>query len=115
MDNQLVRSHAVDWTPLDEPGITGIDIKVLRRDESSGRSPTMLLRFAAGASYPAHSHPGGEEVFVLEGDIQFGDVELRAGDYLYTAPGNSHPVRSENGCVIFVIVPEEVRRTESST
>ncbi|MBD3298023.1 MAG: cupin domain-containing protein [candidate division Zixibacteria bacterium] len=110
--NHLVRSHTKEWKALDEPGVTGIDLKVLRYDEDQRRAPTMLLRFAPGARYPAHDHPGGEEVFVLEGNIQIGDVDLNAGDYLYTAPGNSHPVRSDGGCVILVNIPEEVRKLD---
>jgi quercetin dioxygenase-like cupin family protein len=96
------------WKPLDEPDVAGVYVKVLRYDEESGRAPTILLKFDAGATYPAHSHPGGEEVFVLEGEIQFGPDRLGAGDYLYTAPGNAHGVRSERGCVILVNVPQEV-------
>jgi quercetin dioxygenase-like cupin family protein len=45
---------------------------------------------------------------VLEGDIRLGKDRLQAGDYLYTAPNNKHAVRSERGCVVLVIVPEEV-------
>jgi quercetin dioxygenase-like cupin family protein len=106
--NQLVRSSSFDWKPLNEPGVTGVFVKVLRFDEATHRAPTILLKFAPGASYPGHVHPGGEEIFVLEGDIRLGKDHLRAGDYLYTAPGNVHAVHSEGGCVVFVSVPEEV-------
>ena len=83
-------------------------MKVLRADAAADRSPTILLQFSPGATYPAHSHPGGEEIFVLEGDVKLGADHLHAGDYLYTAPGNAHAVWSEGGCVLLVIVPEEV-------
>ena len=106
--NQLVRSHDVPWRPLDEPGVAGVDVKALRFDPITGRAPTILLRFAPGARYPAHSHPGGEEIFVLEGDIRFGRKRLRAGDYLFTAPDNAHAVHSPGGCVILASVPEAV-------
>lgn len=43
------------------------------------------LKFEAGARYPLHNHPAGEEVFVLEGDIHLGKDHLFAGDYLYRA------------------------------
>jgi hypothetical protein len=33
---------------------------------------------------------------------------LQAGDYLYTAPGEKHSVRSETGCTLLFQVPEEV-------
>jgi quercetin dioxygenase-like cupin family protein len=106
--NQLVRSNDVRWKPLDEPGVTGVHVKVLRFDTTSSRAPTILLRFDPGASYPGHAHPGGEEIFVLEGDVRLGEDRLRAGDYLYTAPHNTHAVHSEGGCVILAVVPQEV-------
>jgi quercetin dioxygenase-like cupin family protein len=106
--NQLVRSEQVAWQPLAEPGVTGISVKVLRFDAEAGRAPTILLKFEPGASYPAHNHPGGEEIYVLEGDIRFGNDNLKAGDYLYTVPNNVHAVSSEGGCVILAVVPREV-------
>ena len=112
--NQLVRSGSVAWTPLDEPGVSGVHVKVLRFDAASSRATTILLKFDAGASYPAHSHPGGEEIFVLEGDIRLGKDSLQAGDYLFTHPGNSHGVHSTGGCVVLVVVPEEVVKLKPS-
>ncbi len=108
--NQLVRSGDVNWQPLAEPGVSGVYVKVLRFDSSAGRAPTILLKFDPGATYPAHVHPGGEEIFVMEGDIRLGKDRLHAGDYLYTAPGNIHAVRSETGCVVLVSVPQEVEK-----
>ncbi len=106
--NQVVRSREVEWQPLDEPGVSGVYVKVLRVDGATGRAPTILLRFEPGATYPPHNHPGGEEIFVLEGDVRLGKDHLRAGDYLYTAPNNKHGVSSETGCVLLLVVPEEV-------
>jgi quercetin dioxygenase-like cupin family protein len=106
--NQVVRSHQIAWRPLEEPGVTGIFVKLLRFDDEAHRAPTILLKFEPGATYPAHNHPGGEEVYVVEGDITLGRDHLHAGDYLYTAPGNKHAVRSEKGCVILVNVSQEV-------
>ena len=85
-------------------------VKVLRYDEATRRAPTILLKFEPGAIYPGHSHPGGEEIFVLEGEVRLGKDQLRKGDYLYTAPGNKHAVLSKGGCVLLVNVPEEVER-----
>jgi quercetin dioxygenase-like cupin family protein len=106
--NQFVSSSRLEWKPLAEPGVTGIEVKVLQYDREARRAPTILLRFAAGASYPAHVHPGGEEIFVLEGDLRLGRDHLYAGDYLYTAPGNIHAARSVGGCVALVKTPREV-------
>ena len=105
---QLVRSDQIEWQPLTEPGVTGVYVKVLRFDKETRRAPTILLKFDPGATYPAHNHPGGEEVFVLEGDLKLGKDHLYTGDYLYTSPNGRHAVRSEGGCVVLVNVPEEV-------
>lgn len=108
--NQLVRTAGLEWQPLDEPGVSGVAVKVLRFDAVVGRAPTILLKFEPGATYPVHSHPGGEEIFVLEGDIRAGKDTLHTGDYLFTAPGNIHAVKSHGGCVVLLSVPEEVQK-----
>lgn len=102
---QLVRSHQAEWRPLDEPGVS---MKTLRYDKESRRAPTILLKFEAGATYPAHNHPGGEEIFIIEGDLKVGKDHLYAGDYLYTPPNGKHAVWSENGCIVLVSVPQPV-------
>jgi len=78
---QLIQSSQTDWKPLVEEGVKteGIYVKVLRFDEEAHRPPTFLLKFEAGASYPNHNHPAGEEVFVLEGEVRFGPDQLHAG------------------------------------
>src|SRR5512140_1793946 len=92
--NQLVRGHEISWQPLNEPDVAGVTVKVLRFDAATHRAPSILLKFEAGARYPLHAHPGGEEILVLEGEVQFGHDHLREGDYLYTAPHNVHAVYS---------------------
>jgi quercetin dioxygenase-like cupin family protein len=116
--NQLIHSNEIEWLPLNEPGVTGIWVKVLRFDKSTMRAPTILLKFDPGATYSVHSHPGGEEIYVLSGDIQLGKDHLQAGDFLYTAPHNIHAVKSVGGCVVIVNVPQAVeilRNSSSST
>ncbi|MBK8944446.1 MAG: cupin domain-containing protein [Ignavibacteriae bacterium] len=110
MKDYTVNTNNTQWKQLYENGIdtTGLYFKVLRFDETTKRPPSFLLKFDAGAKYPYHNHPGGEEVFVLEGSVFFNDTELFAGDYLYTPKNFKHSVHSKNGCVLFFIVPEEV-------
>ena len=38
-------------------------------DKATG-AVTSLLRFDAGARFPLHDHPGGEEVFVVDGELE---------------------------------------------
>jgi quercetin dioxygenase-like cupin family protein len=108
MENQLVKTNEIDWKPLNEEGVSGVFVKSLLFDEETNRSPTILLKFEAGAKYPLHNHPEGEEVFVLEGDIHLGKDHLFAGDYLFTAPNNLHAVRTDSGCIVLLKAPQEV-------
>jgi quercetin dioxygenase-like cupin family protein len=105
-----IKTSEVDWKPLVEDGVKteGIFVKSLRYDEQAKRSPTILLKFEPGATYPAHNHPGGEEVFILEGEVKFGNNNLSKDDYLYTPPGGKHAVWSKTGCVMLLNIPEEV-------
>lgn len=114
MPEELKRTNDMPWVPLIEDGVekSGLYYKSLRRDESADRSPTIMLKFDPGASYPNHDHPGGEELFVLEGEVTVGDVTLHAGDYLYCPPGAKHKVSSASGGILLAIIPEEVRIVE---
>ncbi len=110
--NQLVKSNEIEWKPLDEGIVKGVFIKSLLFDDETQRSPTILLKFEAGATYPLHNHPGGEEIYVLDGDVKLGKDELNAGDFLFTAVNNKHRVSTKNGCVLFLKVPQEVEMIE---
>jgi hypothetical protein len=92
IENQLVRSGKIEWKLLPEPEAEGVYVKVLGFDEEMKRAPTFLLKFEAGATYPAHRNPAGEENFVLEGDIRFGKEHLFGGNYLYSAPNGNTPL-----------------------
>ena len=67
-----------------------------------------MLKFEPGASYPYHNHPGGEELFVLEGEVTIEGAVLKVGDYLYTPVNFKHAVKTENGCTILFMIPKEV-------
>lgn len=98
MDNNSTLLHytqteKMDWKPLNEEGVktSGIFVKVLRYDEETQRVPVIRLKFKPGAKYPVHNHPAGEGVFVIEGEVKFGNNSLSAGDYLYTPPKGIMP------------------------
>lgn len=110
IQKQVVNSAQLPWKPLVEAGreYPGVFVKSLRFDPKSGRSPAILLKFEAGASYPYHNHPGGEELFVLEGSCQVNEARLETGDYLYTPVNAKHSVQSELGCELLLSIPREV-------
>src|SRR5207247_11477535 len=82
----VVRSGETGWKPLQQSGVV---IKVLRSDKASGAS-TFLLRFDAGARFPRHDDPGGEEGFVVVGERRVGADRLTACDCFYAPPMGEH-------------------------
>jgi anti-sigma factor ChrR (cupin superfamily) len=97
LSTMLVHSQESEWK-FSAPGVSK---KILRYDEPSGEM-TLLLKFEPNSTYPAHNHPGGEEIFILEGDLRVGRDELGVGDYLYTPPDGKHAVSSRSGCLLFI-------------
>ncbi|HMB77920.1 MAG TPA: cupin domain-containing protein [Kiloniellaceae bacterium] len=57
-----------------------------------------LVRLAAGGSLPAASHPGGAEIFVLEGQIEEGDAVYDKGAWLRFPAGPRPALASGPGC-----------------
>ena len=100
----MVRSGEAEWIPTKA---VGVSVRVLRRDAASGGS-SALVRFEPGVTFPAHDHPAGEEVFVIDGEVTIGVHHLKRGDYLYTPPGGKHAASSSTGCVFLVTLPKPV-------
>lgn len=73
----------------DDAGIPGITAKVLAVDRPRGLV-TLLLKGDAGAKYPAHTHTGPEECYVIRGSISIGDLVLRAGDFHHADTDSDH-------------------------
>lgn len=94
----LVKSSAQrEWQATPYPGI---ERSLFRNNDSGGRSSVVRLR--RHARFPRHAHEGSEEVLVLSGSVAIGGVELHAGDYLFTAPGEEHDVLALSDAQIFV-------------
>lgn len=110
MNDYISRTQQMEWKPLTEEGVDtkGIYVKPLRFDEKKQRPTSILLKFEAGAQYPYHNHPGGEELIVQEGSCFVNGTLLNAGDYLYTPVNFKHSVKTNTGCVILFVIPEEV-------
>lgn len=85
----------------------GIECKLLATDAERHRV-SMLVRLAPGASYPAHSHAGAEELHLLDGELWIDGRKLCPGDYSYGAQGAAdHHVWSKTGCTCLLITGTE--------
>src|ERR1044072_2804801 len=78
---------APQWSEPDwEQVAPGIECKLLATDSARQRV-SMLVRLAPGASYPAHTHAGVEELHLLDGELWIDERKLFPGDYNYGSPG----------------------------
>ncbi len=94
-----IQFEDVDWQASPEPTITR---KVLERENSESGRATSIVRYQAGASFPHHLHPNGEELFVLQGVFSDESGDYSAGSYIRNPPGSGHRPFSTSGCLIFV-------------
>jgi ChrR Cupin-like domain len=92
------------WTePEWDQVAPGIECKLLATDAERHRV-SMLVRLAPGASYPAHTHAGVEELHLLDGELWIDGRKLIPGDYNYGAPGaDDERVWSETGCTCVLV------------
>ncbi len=95
----VMDTQAMPWTPSPAGGV---DRKPLAREEAERGHATSVVRYQAGASFDRHSHPGGEEILVLEGTFSDESGDYGPGTYLRNPPGSSHAPFSREGCVLFV-------------
>jgi anti-sigma factor ChrR (cupin superfamily) len=81
---------------------SGVERIPLEREEKETGRTTSIVIFQPDSKFVAHSHPLGEEIFVIEGVFsdEFGDYP--AGTYLRNPPGTSHAPFSKEGCKILV-------------
>ena len=105
MPMQLTTAGEAGWRPIRE----GVELAPLKLKGGAG---TFLLRFAAGSRSPAHTHPGGEEVYIVSGRGRIDDLKFGPGDFIYTPPGEGHTLHAETEVVIHVLLPEPVVITE---
>lgn len=95
----LVDAGRMDWVP--SPA-AGVDRRMLYREGDEVARATSIVRYAAGSSFPAHLHAGGEEILVLSGTFQDEHGDYPAGSYFRNPPGTSHSPAAAEGCEIFV-------------
>ena len=67
-----------------------------------GSEQVLLQRLAPGTRLPPHNHPGGEEIYVLEGELEDELGRYPAGTWLRQPPGSAHAPYSSSGCILYV-------------
>jgi len=95
----VIHAAELPWVASPTPGV---ERRMLFRIGDEKARATSIVRYAKGSHFPAHGHPGGEEILVLDGVFQDESGDYPAGSYMRNPPGSGHQPGSEPGCVIFV-------------
>ncbi len=95
----VIEAISAAWV---DSAATGVQRKMLERENAESGRATTIVRFAPGSEFAAHTHVGGEEFFVLDGEFsdEFGD--FGPGMYVRNPVGSTHQPKSPTGCTIFV-------------
>jgi anti-sigma factor ChrR (cupin superfamily) len=94
-----IDTRTAEWLPGLVPGLS-----VMPLHEFDGIS-TALVRWAPDTVFSEHSHPGGEEILVLEGLFRDEHGEYPAGSWLRSPRWSRHaPFTGAEGAVIYVKV-----------
>jgi anti-sigma factor ChrR (cupin superfamily) len=98
-ESVVISTGEGQWLPSPKNGVERIPLE--REKKESGHT-TSLVRYAPGTEFSPHTHPNGEEIYVLEGVFSDDEGDYPAGTYLRNPPGSSHRPFSKEGCTIFV-------------
>jgi ChrR Cupin-like domain len=93
-----IESKDMQWKPH---RIDGVKFVLLFTDEIS-RMRSLLVKVAAGITYPLHQHQGIEEIYMLEGELVINDKVYLAGDYIRSYPNSIHAPSTDTGCMFLI-------------
>ncbi len=97
---EVVRPGDELWRPSPT---AGVERYMLDRIGEEVARATTIVRYAPDSSFPAHTHGGGEEFFVLEGLFLDADGSYGPGSYVRNPIGSSHaPSAGPEGATLFV-------------
>lgn len=95
-----VDTNAMDWAPSPSGTVFRKRVHLVGPPESG--QVTSIVRYAPASSFPAHDHPDGEEILVLDGVFSDEHGDWPAGTYLLNPEGFRHAPFSNDGCLLFV-------------
>ena len=95
-----LRTGEMEWSPGQNPG-TWVKMLFSHPDY---KDATYLIKAEPGCEVPRHDHPGGEEIFVLEGTLEDEFGRHGPGKWVRNPPGSSHAPKSPDGAIVYVKV-----------
>jgi anti-sigma factor ChrR (cupin superfamily) len=95
---RVVDSHELTWQPGDSPGRTLLPLY----EDDAHAEYMRLVRLAPGTRVAEHDHPGGEEVYVIDGTLADAQGSYEQGTWLRLPHGSRHQPYTEEGCTLYV-------------
>jgi anti-sigma factor ChrR (cupin superfamily) len=97
-ERKVIDTRAAEWLP---GLVDGLAVMPLHQ---FGSESVALVRWAPGTFFKAHTHLGGEEIYVLEGTFEDEHGSYPAGTWLRSPSMSRHQPLSREGCTILVKV-----------
>lgn len=104
-DQEFVRIdiNAAPWQPWTMAGahepLDGVEALCLAERDYER---VYAMRLRPGATVPRHDHPGGEELFVLDGGFADDNGRYGKGTWLRMPAGSAHELVSPDGCTLWL-------------
>jgi len=95
-----VETTAMDWSPSPSGSVWRKRLHLVGPPEAG--QVTSVVRYEPNSSFPAHDHPDGEEILVLDGVFSDEHGDWPAGTFLLNPEGFRHAPFSTPGCTLFV-------------
>jgi len=96
----VVHTEAMQWTASPSGTVWRKRMHLVGPAEAG--QVTSIVRYEPGATFPAHDHPGGEEILVLDGVFSDEHGDWPVGTYLLNPEGFRHAPFSQPGCTLLV-------------
>lgn len=91
-----------------------VDDRLRRKVVHGDRMSVTTYDFAAGGTFPDHTHEQEQITYVVRGELTFtiddGPVPVAAGNLIVIPPGVRHAARAERGATVISVVSPS-RRT----
>lgn len=95
-----IDSNTLPWHP--SPSGTVWRKRLYLDGPAEAGKVTSIVRYEPNAQFPAHDHPQGEEILVLDGVFSDEHGDWPAGSLLLNPEGFHHGPFSKEGCLLFV-------------
>ena len=76
--------------------------RAFRYRHGFGSERVSLVHWAPHTRFVPHVHPGGEEIFVLDGALEDEEGRYAVGSWLRNPAGSQHMPFSLEGCLLYV-------------